>query len=547
MRTLLATCVLLASATALAQSPNTAAAFRPGANHHIGDDAFVAKYHREPTLGDEKLRMHEHFLAAKALLSSRPATRPELEGRRKQILAAFDEYIAKGTTPKNGHLPWRTPVFIDDEHTICAVGYLIERTVGRDVAERVAATHRYAYLEEIAAAMPEVATWVKTSGFTLDELSTIQPGYMGPAVSYNEGWNVAKADPKIPDGAFDDKHQKGTLAKHKMEGTWTVVDTDGKAIGTGELVRGSGTWLSTYSDGKKLAEGKLANNAATGTWKFYHPSGNLAAEGPLLKGKRSGAWKFFYDDAKHTPISAGSFRNGFVAGTWKHYDTDGKLLATTSDANDGWGQYGGGMFLLDIVPGPDKVHHRVHEGDFGGDHHRLDELATANGEEKLFVQYHNDKVYDASGDELVRTKDGVWMSADCGWDKPMKKAARANNLARLHALIQHLEDDHTCAAPVAIAEARGKKLDAMLASMKAVRALAPDFMRKVALGEATPADADAGDEHVKEAAEEEKAQREDLAKTLAGSMLWYVEFPHVDGLFTKVFASIAGEIVNGGN
>src|SRR3954453_14481344 len=102
-----AVATLLTSATAFAQSPNTSQAFRPGANHHIGDHAFVAKYHREPTEADEKLRMHEHFLAAKAILEKRPATKPELEARRKQILAAFDDYIAKGTTPKNGHLPWR--------------------------------------------------------------------------------------------------------------------------------------------------------------------------------------------------------------------------------------------------------------------------------------------------------------------------------------------------------------------------------------------------------------------------------------------------------
>jgi len=288
------------------------------------------------------------------------------------------------------------------------------------------------------------------------------------------------------------------------------------------------------------------HNQATGDWKFYHPDGVLAAEGRLSHGSRDGAWRFYYDSPTPTLIATGSFKRGWLVGKWKHFDAAGKLLATSGPSSDGWTD-SGAMFMLDIVPGPDKIHHRVHEGNVAGDHRRLDELATANGEEKLFIQDHNDQIFDATGDELKRTNAG-WVSSDCGWDPAMKKAARTNNLSRLHALIQHLEDAHECAAPKPIPAARGKKLDEMIASFKAVRALSPDFMRKVALGEATPADAaDAGDEHVQEAAAEAKATAEDLTKTLAASMLWYVEFPHIDGLFTTVYATIAGEHVNGGN
>jgi hypothetical protein len=540
--------VLLASGTALAQSPNTSAAFRPGANHHIGDDAFVAKYGRQPTEADEKLRMHEHFLAAKALLSSRPATKPELEGRRKEILAAFDDYIAKGTTPKNGRLPWRTPVFIDEEKTICAVGYLIERTVGRDVAERVAATHRYSYLEEIATAMPEIADWVKTSGFTLDELSTIQPGYEGPTVSHMTAWNL-KQD-SIPDGQYDGGADEGvayhgTVKHGKMEGKWTVTNGKEKTlIGHGELVHGSGAWHSTYLNGAKLAEGKMENGGASGEWKFYHPDGLLAAEGVIKHGSRTGQWKFYYDDAKKTLISEGAFKNGWLVGAWKHYDDKGKLLATSNDSNDGWRGEAGSMYMLDIVPGADKLHHRVHEGNVAGDHRRLDEIETANGEERLFIQFQSQIVFDQTGAELIK-KDGGWTSADCSWDPAMKKAARADNLSRLHALIQHLEDDHTCGTGAAVSPARGAKLDAMLASFKAVRAQSPDFLRKLALGDAAPADADQGDEHVQEAANEAKENAEDFTKTLASTMLWYVEFPHVDGLFSAVYVTIPVEEVTG--
>ena len=85
----------------------------------------------------------------------------------------------------------------------------------------------------------------------------------------------------------------------------------------------------------------------------------------------------------------------------------------------------------------------------------------------------------------------------------------------------------------------------MLASFKAVRAQSPDFIRKLALGEVTAADADPGDEHVQEADNEAKANAEDLTKTLAATMMWYVEFPHVDGMFVRVYNTIAGEGVPG--
>lgn len=68
-------------------------------------------------------------------------------------LGYLDDYIAHGVTPTNAHLPWRTAVFIDDAGAICAVGYLIERSAGRALAERIAAEHRYDFLEDIAAAI----------------------------------------------------------------------------------------------------------------------------------------------------------------------------------------------------------------------------------------------------------------------------------------------------------------------------------------------------------------------------------------------------------
>src|SRR5437773_1356434 len=88
--------------------------FLVGANHHLGDAGFTSITGRTPDKHDEHDRVRDHFLYVRKLLADKPATRPELENKRAQILAHFDDYIAKDITPLNAHVPWRTPVFIDD-------------------------------------------------------------------------------------------------------------------------------------------------------------------------------------------------------------------------------------------------------------------------------------------------------------------------------------------------------------------------------------------------------------------------------------------------
>src|SRR5215467_12126707 len=122
------TLVTVAATSAFALPPGAATSrgLHEGANHHIGDESFVEKFGRAPRASDpESVRMTTHLQHVHDWLASRPATRPELATRRAEILAAFQTYIDKGTTPRNVDLPWRTPVFIDEEGTICAVGYLI--------------------------------------------------------------------------------------------------------------------------------------------------------------------------------------------------------------------------------------------------------------------------------------------------------------------------------------------------------------------------------------------------------------------------------------
>jgi hypothetical protein len=542
MRRFLSLLTLLFSTSAFAEAPYPPH-FREGANHHLGDDSFVAAFGRLPDPMDpEPLRMHTHLAYVRAWLGGRPAARPELAAARARLLGFLDEYIAHGTTPRNTRLPYRNPVFIDDDGTICAVGYLIERTAGRPLAEQIAAEHGHDYLETIAAAVPEVAAWIAASGFTLDELASIQPGYEAE-LTYYTPWDLKK-DGAPPDGPYANEKQgwRGTIRHHLMEGEWTVT-VDKKVVGRGEFKGGEGKWKSFFPDGKVMAEGEFAKNMPHGTWRFFHPSGNLAAEGKFTHGLRSGAWKFYYDTPTKTVISEGEFSKGWVAESkWKHYDEKGKLIATSeTDRPGGW--HGGQPFLLDVVPGPDGVKHQVHEKGSYADFSRVD--AIISGKDKIFLYSYAPGVLDPDGHMYTRAASGGWQAQDCHFPAKLKEAARGDRLALFHKrFVDDQPDFEKCDAPQPVAAARGQKIDAMLASIKGVRAPAPQFLRDLLKvggeGEFMPG----GDGTDEEPSIYEQLIRdpmeEDLAKVLALSMVWYVEFPHVEKQFIRVFDTLPG-------
>jgi hypothetical protein len=314
---------------ARALPPDRDPSYREGANHHLGDDSFVAAFGRAPDARDpESLRMHVHLAYVRALLGSRPATSPVLASRRAELLGYLDDYIAKGTTPVNTYVPWRSPVFIDREGNVCAVGYLIERSVGRGLAEDIAAAHRFAFLDDIHAAEPAVRAWVAGSGFTLEELASIQPAYSEPEALTWHMWELAAKPPR--DGAYTFGGAKGSFERGHMQGPWTMTGENGAITGRGTLTRGRGQWTSYYPDGARRAAGAYVEDRADGPWTLYHPSGNVAAEGQFVRGTRTGRWTFYYDTPARTPIARGTFdRDGEVAKRWRHFAADGTLVATS--------------------------------------------------------------------------------------------------------------------------------------------------------------------------------------------------------------------------
>jgi len=460
-------------------------------------------------------------------------------------------------------------VFIDDFGNVCAVGYLIERSVGRALPEQIARLHRFEYLEDIAAAMPEVRAWIASSGLTLDELASIQPGYEAPMVEQWSRWDLAgKVRPK--DGAYANELQyagivtKGTFQRARMEGAWTRMDRKGRVLGKGQLKAGAGTWHSFYPDGKRLAEGPYAASLPHGAWTFYHPSGNIAAEGHFVRGERDGAWRFYYDTPAKASIAAGAFQRGSIIGRWEHFDRSGKVVAVSSDATPASWKYTAGGHLLEVAPYADGVRHEVHHGNIAASDWRLDGFYL--GGERIYVQsgHGSELTFDANGRQLMQ-EDGRWFEADCGWSQKRKAIARSGDITTLHGLLYRDapgESDRApaCAGKKAVSAERGARIDKILAVRRAVRAPNPAFVKEAVrrtwrsgypddekeTEAAEPVtEVPAADAPEKTASDLEQEARwdagaADLTKTLADAMGWYIEFPHVDGRFVQVFYTLPG-------
>ena len=140
-------------------------------------------------------------------------------------------------------------------------------------------------------------------------------------------------------------------------------------------------------------------------------------------------------------------------------------------------------------------------------------------------------MHDAEGNRL-ESAGGAWTSRDCHWKKPRKRAARTGDITTLHVqMLEGRETPEVCdGAAQPVAAARARKLTAILASKTAVRAPVPAFVQ--AYDAAMPGfrDGDATN----------PTNHGDLASILANHMTWYMEWPHIDGMFIAAQATLPG-------
>ena len=536
------------SAPSDARQPALPNRFRDGANHHLGDDSFVAAFGRAPTSHDsEAVRMKTHLSYVRALLAQSPATAPALANQRQALLSFLDDYIALGITPRNLHVTHRSPVFIDDDGKICAVGYLIDRSVGRVVAEQIAAAHRYDYLEDIAAAMPEIRAWIAASGFTLTELASIQPGYTAEIDQWQR-WDKVTVGSGEDDAVEPAAIDAGPIRKGHMHGLWTRTSAAKVVVGQGRFSNGAGHWRSVYPNGGVLAEGNYVNDRVSGTWSFFHPSGRIAAKGGFRAGIRQGAWQFFYDDEKHTPIARGAFKRGDVVGTWQHFDASGKVFATTAIRTPPQWQRGStGGHLLDVKQ-RNGVRFQSHQTDMGADSRYLATLFDKS--QRIYIKQDGvsengtaiENFLDSHGNRLTRT-DSVWQVENCPWTKAQIKVAVAGDLAKLHGMLElDRAKEPVCSKPVALNAATSERIDALLQAHKNIKIAVPEFVTTLLSAPRPTVVSEPEENPVTEpdAAVDAAAATPNLITMLDNSMGWYIEWPHIDQQFIAAYRTLPG-------
>jgi hypothetical protein len=174
MKKIISYCLLLlVSATAFAQQK------LQEINPLIHDQSFVATFGVQPdNTTDEQLRIQTHLSYAEYILraASVDGLTKDQQANRTLVLDLLEKYWQAGRFPANKDYPGeRRPCFIDAAGNICAVGYLVEQTKGREMAEAINEKHQYDFLLDMKE--PALEAWAKEYGLTLDECAIIQPTY----------------------------------------------------------------------------------------------------------------------------------------------------------------------------------------------------------------------------------------------------------------------------------------------------------------------------------------------------------------------------------
>jgi hypothetical protein len=142
-------------------------------NSILGDESYINTFGETPkSIVSDDVRIDTHLNYVENLLrNSLPEglTPTQLENRLA-FLDYLRDYRLAGEFPVNDdHPDTRRPTFISNNGNICAVGYLVEHSVGREVAEFINDHYKYNYITTIDA--PIFLNWVKESGFSLERIS----------------------------------------------------------------------------------------------------------------------------------------------------------------------------------------------------------------------------------------------------------------------------------------------------------------------------------------------------------------------------------------
>lgn len=247
-------------------------------NAILDDESYIALFGSVPTKNtDEQLRIQAHLLYVEALLRSAEVSslNDEQLAKRTFVLNLLHEYTLRGVFPENNAYPdERRPCFIDETGNICAVGFLVEKTTGREVAEQINMKHQYDFLLDMND--PVIYQWAYDNGLTLIECAMIQPTYgYYPPQQVNAGIKTGYGISSGVLGGANIALAAANFSPHYRNNK--MLSYVSVATGTGQLIMGlvnikkptvsyaiNGTEITTsYKAGNNLSYANVAVGTAT--------------------------------------------------------------------------------------------------------------------------------------------------------------------------------------------------------------------------------------------------------------------------------------------
>lgn len=115
---------------------------------------------------------------------------------RNHLLDVLAQYAQEKVFPKNIYHNQRQPYFIDHRGVHCAVGFLLLQSGHGQLAREISERDNYVYVKNID--VEGLAEWANWSGFSIQELALIQPGYL--IDNYFEPFPVGSNGVGLPNG-----------------------------------------------------------------------------------------------------------------------------------------------------------------------------------------------------------------------------------------------------------------------------------------------------------------------------------------------------------
>lgn len=201
--------------------------------------------------------VQSHLTSVLKILRSNPTNQltQTQYASRIHLIQVLDHYCISGNFPINYHRKKRIPVFIDENNTHCAVGYLLRETGNESIAKRIAATDNYIWVKDIKD--PELLEWQEHIGFTLEELKLIQGAYdfyLEDALLLPNRLEIPQK-PEVIQLFFDQSDFSGFNIWCKGEGRNGVLN---------------GKWIQNYAYAQPWITGNYINGERTGKWQEFY-------------------------------------------------------------------------------------------------------------------------------------------------------------------------------------------------------------------------------------------------------------------------------------